>query len=61
MQKVLVSFESGHYKSFIGDWKGDAVWGHHTLPNGSEIHINKDKIEYIQTWPVKRLDEEKDS
>lgn len=52
-QRVLISFKSGHYKEFVGEWKGDSVWGHYVKEDGSNIHINKDEIEYIQTWPVK--------
>lgn len=51
-QKVLIAFKTGHYKSFTGEWKGDSVWGHHKADDGSMIHINKDEVEYIQTWPV---------
>lgn len=59
-QDTLVSFESGHYKSFKGEWLGDSVWGHHKREDGSTIHINKDKVEYIQTKPVMESDDEED-
>jgi hypothetical protein len=46
----LVSFESGHYKKIKGTWRGDSVWGHFKKEAGGEVHINKDKIEYIETF-----------
>lgn len=49
----LVSFESGHYKAFTGTWKGDSVWAHFVCEDGRVIHVNKDKVEYIQTKEVK--------
>jgi len=51
--ETLISFESGHYKSFKGEWKGDSVWAHFKKEDGSIIHVNKDKVEYIQTKEVK--------
>ena len=45
---VLVSFESGHYKKVCGEWKGDSIWTHWIKPNGKQIHINKDKVEYYE-------------
>ena len=48
-QKTLIAFESGHYKAFTGSWLGDSVWGHHRTIQGKTIHINKDKVEYIET------------
>lgn len=48
-QKTLIAFESGHYKAFTGSWLGDSVWGHHRTVQGKTIHINKDKVEYIET------------
>ena len=45
----LVAFESGHYKAFTGKWKGDSVWAHFVTEDGRVIHINKEKVEYIQT------------
>ena len=50
--KSLVSFESGHYKSVTGKWKGDSVWTHFIKEDGGQVHINKDKVEYIETFPV---------
>lgn len=52
MQKILISFKSGHYKKLTGEWLGDSIWGHFKKNDGSVIHINKDEVEYIQTWPV---------
>ena len=52
-QKTLISFESGHYKEFTGKWIGDSVWGHFKKDSGSTVHINKEKVEYIETWPIK--------
>jgi hypothetical protein len=51
-EEHLVSFESGHYKAFVGSWKGDSVWAHFTCEDGRVIHVNKDKVEYIQTKEV---------
>lgn len=48
--RYLVSFESGHYKSLSGKWLGDSVWCHIAKNDGSIVHINKDKVEYIQVW-----------
>jgi hypothetical protein len=47
-QDTLIAFESGHYKAFKGVWKGDSVWAHFETLEGKTIHINKDKVEYIQ-------------
>lgn len=46
----LISFESGHYKKVKGIWKGDSVWMHIAKTNGGVIHINKDKVEYVETF-----------
>ena len=48
--ETLVSFESGHYKKIIGKWKGDSVWCHFNKASGGMIHINKDKVEYIESF-----------
>ena len=45
---VLVSFESGHYKKLRGEWKGDSVWFHWIKSNNKKVHVNKDKVEYIE-------------
>ena len=46
----LFAFESGHYKKVTGTWKGDSVWTHIVKPDGSGLHVNKDKLEYIETF-----------
>lgn len=58
-KQVLVCFQSGHYKSFKGTWKGDSIWSHFVKDDGSHLHFNKDKIEYMEVkdFPKK---EEKD-
>lgn len=48
--KYLVSFESGHYKKIEGAWKGDSVWMHIEKDSGGVVHINKDKVEYVETF-----------
>jgi hypothetical protein len=45
----LVSFESGHYKKIKGVWKGDSVWMHFIKKDGGMVHINKDKVEYVES------------
>jgi hypothetical protein len=47
-KQFLVAFESGHYKKVTGFWKGDSVWAHWFKENDKMIHMNKDKIEYIE-------------
>ena len=47
-QTMLISFESGHYKKVVGQWKGDSIWTHWIKSNGKSIHINKDKVEYYE-------------
>lgn len=54
IQEVLISFKTGHYKSFKGQWQGDSVWSHFKTTDGRMIHVNKDEIEYMQT---KEIDE----
>ena len=52
-QRSLVSFESGHYKTVTGHWKGDSVvWTHFKKTDGGMVHVNKDLVEYIETWPL---------
>ena len=46
----LVGFESGHYKKVSGTWKGDSVWMHIAKSKGGVVHINKDKVEYVETF-----------
>ena len=48
--ETLVSFESGHYKTIRGEWKGDRVWAHFTKPDGAMVHVNKDKVEYMESF-----------
>ena len=52
--ETLIAFESGHYKKVRGKWKGDSVWCHFEKPGGGMIHVNKDKVEYMETFPCKR-------
>lgn len=49
----LVSFESGHYKKVNGEWAGDSVWCHFKKQDGGMVHINKDKVEYIESFGSK--------
>lgn len=53
IQETLVSFESGHYKKIRGRWRGDSVWTHFEKEKGGTVHVNKDKVEYLETFPVK--------
>jgi len=46
----LISFESGHYKKVNGIWKGDGNWMHIEKTNGGMVHVNKDKVEYVETF-----------
>ena len=48
--KTLISFESGHYKEVTGHWKGDSIWAHFVKDSGGELHVNKDKVEYTETF-----------
>ena len=48
--ETLISFESGHYKKVIGKWKGDSVWTHFKKANGGMVHVNKEKVEYMETF-----------
>lgn len=45
---VLVAFESGHYKKIVGKWQGDSVWSAYIKPNGKQVFLNKEKIEYVE-------------
>ncbi|MGO9022602.1 MAG: hypothetical protein ACLQVJ_30065 [Syntrophobacteraceae bacterium] len=58
VQETLISFESGHYKKVKGTWKGDSVWTHFEKVGGGMIHINKEKVEYMESFPLP-LGEEK--
>lgn len=53
-EDFLISFESGHYKSFKGIWKGDSIWTHFEKEDGTHIHINKNKVEYMQGKPIRK-------
>lgn len=48
--ETLISFKSGHYKKIRGTWKGDSVWCHFKKESGGEVHINKDEVEYMETF-----------
>lgn len=47
-KRILISFESGHYKTVEGKWKGDSIWGHFIKSDGKQVHINKSKVEYYE-------------
>ncbi len=47
---TLIAFESGHYKKVTGTWRGDSVWTHIEKAKGGVVHINKDKVEYMETF-----------
>jgi len=50
-RETLISFESGHYKTIRGFWKGDSVWSHFIKDgDGGVVHVNKDKVEYMETF-----------
>lgn len=48
--EILIAFESGHYKKVFGEWGGDSVWMHFIKDDGGMVHVNKDKVEYIETF-----------
>ena len=48
--ETLISFRSGHYKKVKGRWKGDSVWCHFKKDSGGMVHINKEEVEYIETF-----------
>ena len=48
--ETLVAFESGHYKKITGKWAGDSVWAHFIKKDGGVVHINKCKVEYVETF-----------
>lgn len=52
MKKFLIAFKSGHYKTIIGEWKGDSVWCHIVSVSGAEYHINKSEVEYMEVRSV---------
>jgi len=49
-KRTLVAFDSGHYKEVKGNWTGDSVWMHFKKENGGTVHVNKDKVEYVETF-----------
>jgi phosphopantothenoylcysteine synthetase/decarboxylase len=52
----LIAFESGHYKKAPGIWKEDSVWAHFIKPDGGMIHVNKEKVEYMETFGVENVE-----
>jgi hypothetical protein len=48
--ETLVAFDSGHYKKVTGKWAGDSVWMHFKKPDGGMVHVNKDKVEYTESF-----------
>lgn len=46
----LVAFKSGHYKKVRGIWMGDSVWMYIKKAVGGTVHINKEEVEYIETF-----------
>ena len=53
--EILISFESGHYKKIKGEWEGDSVWTHFKKAKGGHVHVNKDKVEYYETFDIPEL------
>lgn len=49
-RETLISFESGHYKKVTGEWVGDSIWTHFKKDSGGMLHVNKDKVEYIESF-----------
>lgn len=64
---VLISFKSGHYKKIEGAlWDGDSVWSHFEKRSGGMVHVNKEEVEYMETfeearWPEVDLVTKEDS
>ena len=52
-RETLISFRSGHYKKIKGEWKGDSVWCHFRKDSGGEVHVNKEEVEYVETFVPK--------
>lgn len=50
LNETLIAFESGHYKKVIGEWKGDSMWSHFEKEAGGMVHVNKEKVEYMETF-----------
>ena len=49
-RETLIAFKSGHYKSVTGEWKGDSVWCHFKKDSGGMLHVNKDEVEYMESF-----------
>ena len=54
-RETLIAFESGHYKKVTGIWKGDSVWAHFFKEGGGMVHVNKDKVEYMETFEAPKV------
>lgn len=52
MKKFFICFKSGHFKQFVGEWKGDAIWMHFIDEKGNNLHINKEEVEYVSSHTV---------
>ena len=48
--ETLIAFESGNYKKIKGEWKGDSMWSHFKKSSGGMVHVNEDKVEYMETF-----------
>lgn len=48
MSKYLISFKSGHYKTFDGACSGDSAWMRFEKSDGTILCVNKDKVEYVE-------------
>jgi hypothetical protein len=61
--EILISFRSGHYKKIKGAlWTGDSVWSHFEKAGGGMIHVNKEEVEYMETFgDVERAEKESTS
>lgn len=61
---ILISFKSGHYKKIKGAlWDGDSVWSHFEKRSGGMVHVNKEEVEYMETFgdlPDKKVAVEQD-
>ncbi len=49
-RETLVAYKSGHYKKITGEWVGDSVWAHFKKDSGGMVHVNKDEVEYMETF-----------
>lgn len=50
LDTTVIMFESGHRKEVQGTWKGDSVWIKFTKSSGELLYVNKDKVEYMETF-----------